>query len=91
MAEWICINDRLPDEDGHVWAFGYFGGVYLAWYSTREGAFSTQSLGEPSDIITHWLPAWVPEQPPADKVDEVALPLMKKKMKKKGPGIWREE
>lgn len=69
MAEWISIEDRLPEEDVFVLviAFGQIGnitlkGAYqLATYHESEG-FVFSEFPQVDDIaVTHWMP--LPQTP----------------------------
>lgn len=41
MAEWIDVDDRLPDNDRYVWVTTDYGFVGIDWYDPYEPEWNT--------------------------------------------------
>jgi hypothetical protein len=74
MAEWISVNDRLPEDDGEYlvfWSLSIRGrsyrGVTCKQFDDCIGFYDeVEEVGdiyrrESNDIVTHWMP--LPEPP----------------------------
>lgn len=57
MAEWISVEDRMPEDNEKVLAYTKTGGYCVARYSARWNRFRTSG----NVTITHWMP--LPEPP----------------------------
>lgn len=74
MAEWIDVNERLPDKEGYYLVFivDNFGEtrsevMYLCKYATSfNWAEHVSSYWKYHNTITHWMP--LPE-PPTERGD----------------------
>ena len=57
QSEWISVEERLPDEQGHFLIVDKEGQMNTAFYTPRFGWFSHFRIKN----ITHWMP--LPEAP----------------------------
>jgi len=65
--EWISVQDRLPEGDGHYLTFSHYYGVRGMDYDCLEGWAKRQWFFDdtsPTSTVTHWMP--LPEPPKED-------------------------
>ena len=64
MAEWISVNDRLPENSDSVLVFGKYicgGSIDMAWCNSVTKTFYSEEESHLLDNVTHWMP--LPEPP----------------------------
>lgn len=71
MAEWISVEDRMPENNDYVLAWSpRYGQVVIAWYYNEDGLWRTEDNFAP--FPSHWMP--LPE-PPENETDYTEVGL----------------
>ena len=65
FANWISVNDRLPDKKGDYLIYNTDGIVWPYYYDPSVNEWFN-SLGYITDCVTHWMP--LPE-PPRERIE----------------------
>lgn len=59
MAEWISVEDRLPEENERVLVFNFIDGINIGWRQPGGKRFRVKTPYP--ERPSHWMP--IPEPP----------------------------